>query len=90
MEDGACEIVLEGADRGTATEKPVPPGPLAFARSLPRHKAIQREVLIAYLMNGPISRWTTAIRCARLFLAIMEWLRLMADAYQAVGEPFLG
>src|SRR5216683_4889881 len=52
MEDGACEIVLEGADRGTATEKPVPPGPLAFARSLPRHKAIQREVLIAYLMNG--------------------------------------
>jgi DMSO/TMAO reductase YedYZ molybdopterin-dependent catalytic subunit len=52
MDDGAREIVLEGADRGTPREKPVPPGPIAFARSLPRDKAIQREVLIAYQMNG--------------------------------------
>jgi len=25
MEEDACEVVLEGADRGTPTEKPVPP-----------------------------------------------------------------
>src|ERR1700716_3098638 len=52
LEEDACEIVLEGADRGTPTEPPVPPGPISYARSLPRDKAIQREVLIAYQMNG--------------------------------------
>src|SRR5437899_447514 len=52
LEEDACEIVLEGADRGTPTEPPVPPGPVSYARSLPRDKAIQREVLIAYQMNG--------------------------------------
>src|SRR5438552_4829381 len=52
LEEDACEIVLEGADRGTPTEEPVPPGPVSYARSLPRDKAIQREVLIAYRMNG--------------------------------------
>src|SRR2546429_1063139 len=34
IEDAACEVVLEGADRGTPTEKPIPPGPIAYARSL--------------------------------------------------------
>jgi len=33
-----------------------PPGPISYARSLPRDKAIQREVLIAYQMNGRDSR----------------------------------
>jgi DMSO/TMAO reductase YedYZ molybdopterin-dependent catalytic subunit len=31
--DDGCEIVLEGADRGTPKEKPVPPGPISFART---------------------------------------------------------
>src|ERR1700688_3467244 len=52
MEEDACEIVLEGADQGTPDVKPIPPGPISYARSLPRDKAIQREVLIAYQMNG--------------------------------------
>ena len=52
LEEDACEIVLEGADRGTPKEKPIPPGPISYARSLPRDKAMQREVLIAYQMNG--------------------------------------
>jgi DMSO/TMAO reductase YedYZ molybdopterin-dependent catalytic subunit len=52
MEEDALEIVLEGADRETPKEKPIPPGTIAYARSLPREKAIQREVLIAYQMNG--------------------------------------
>src|SRR6202158_1953293 len=46
MEEDACEIVLEGANRGTPKEKPSPPGPISYARSLPRNKATQREVLI--------------------------------------------
>jgi DMSO/TMAO reductase YedYZ molybdopterin-dependent catalytic subunit len=52
LAEDACEIVLEGADRGTPKEEPIPPKPISYAWSLPRAKAIQREVLIAYRMNG--------------------------------------
>src|SRR6202008_2950311 len=52
LEEYAREIVLEGADRGTPKEPPVPPGPVSYARSLPREKAMEPEVLIAYQMNG--------------------------------------
>src|SRR5438128_6871177 len=52
MDQDACEIVLEGADQGTPAEEPVPPDPISYARSLPRDKAMQPEVLIAYQMNG--------------------------------------
>ena len=47
LEEDACDIVLEGADSGTPKEEPVPPGPIWYARSLPREKALQQEVLIA-------------------------------------------
>src|SRR2546427_5283965 len=40
LADAACEIVLEGADRGAPAEPPVPPGPISYARRLPRDKAI--------------------------------------------------
>jgi DMSO/TMAO reductase YedYZ molybdopterin-dependent catalytic subunit len=46
MEEDASEIVLEGADQGTPNIEPKPPGQIAYARSLSRDKAIQREVLI--------------------------------------------
>jgi DMSO/TMAO reductase YedYZ molybdopterin-dependent catalytic subunit len=75
MGEGACEIVLEGADRGTPKEQAAPPGPISYARSLPRDKAIQREVLIAYQMNGRDLPLDHGYRCARLSLVIMEWLR---------------
>jgi DMSO/TMAO reductase YedYZ molybdopterin-dependent catalytic subunit len=52
LEDDACEVVLEGADRGMAVEEPKPPGPISYARGVPREKAVQPEVLIAYQMNG--------------------------------------
>ena len=52
LENDACEVVLEGADRGTPTEEPIPPDPISYARSVPRKKAVQPEVLIAYQMNG--------------------------------------
>jgi DMSO/TMAO reductase YedYZ molybdopterin-dependent catalytic subunit len=48
----ACEVVFEGADRGTPKEKPIPPGPISYARSLPLAKAVRPEVLVAYQMNG--------------------------------------
>lgn len=52
LHQNVCEIVLEGADRGTPVEPPVPPGVISYCRSLPRKKATQPEVLIAYQMNG--------------------------------------
>src|ERR1700676_903949 len=33
LEEDACEIVLEGADRGTPKEEPVPPGTASYPRS---------------------------------------------------------
>ena len=36
LAEDACEIVLEGADRGTPKEAPVPPNPISYTWSLPR------------------------------------------------------
>jgi DMSO/TMAO reductase YedYZ molybdopterin-dependent catalytic subunit len=47
----ACEVVLEGADRGAAPEKPAPPGTIPYSRSVSLDKALD-DVLIAYAMNG--------------------------------------
>jgi len=87
----ACEIVLEGADRGTPKEEPIPPAPILYARSLPRGKAMQPEVLIAYQMNGrdlsqdhgfPVR----AIVPGHYGMASVKWLTRI----QAVREPFHG
>jgi len=43
MENDACEIVLEGADQGSPKEKPVPPGTISYARSLPRDKQFSEK-----------------------------------------------
>lgn len=50
LSDDVCELVLVGADRGVPTEEPKPAGPIAYARSIPL--ALQRDVLLAYAMNG--------------------------------------
>jgi DMSO/TMAO reductase YedYZ molybdopterin-dependent catalytic subunit len=91
VEEDACEIVLEGADRGTPKEEPVPPGPISYARSLPRDKAIRREVLIAYRMNGrdlsPDHGYPVrAIVPGHYGMASVKWLTRI----QAVREPFHG
>ncbi|WMT77471.1 sulfite oxidase [Bradyrhizobium sp. Ash2021] len=52
LADEVCELVLEGADRGVPKEEPKPPGPISYARSIPRTKAMESDVLIAYQMNG--------------------------------------
>src|SRR5260370_12441614 len=91
LEDDACEVVLEGADRGTPTEEPIPPGPISYARSMPREKAVQPEVLIAYQMNGrDLSRNhgypVRAIVPGHYGMASVKWLTRI----QAVREPFQG
>jgi DMSO/TMAO reductase YedYZ molybdopterin-dependent catalytic subunit len=91
LQEDVCEIVLEGADRGTPKEEPVPPEPISYAWSLPRAKAIQPEVLIAYQMNGrdlspdhgfPVR----AIVPGHYGMASVKWL----TGIQAVREPFHG
>jgi DMSO/TMAO reductase YedYZ molybdopterin-dependent catalytic subunit len=91
LSEDACEIVLEGADRGTPKEEPVPPHPISYVWSLPRAKAIQPEVLIAYQMNGrdlspdhgfPVR----AIVPGHYGMASVKWLTHI----QAVREPFHG
>jgi DMSO/TMAO reductase YedYZ molybdopterin-dependent catalytic subunit len=91
LEEDACEIVLEGADRGTPKEPPVPPNPISYARGLERDKAMRREVLIAYQMNGrdlpqdhgyPVR----AIVPGHYGMASVKWLTRI----RAVREPFRG
>jgi DMSO/TMAO reductase YedYZ molybdopterin-dependent catalytic subunit len=91
LAEDACEIVLEGADHGTPKEEPAPPDPISYVWSLPRAKAIQPEVLIAYQMNGhdltpdhgfPVR----AIVPGHYGMASVKWLTRI----QAVREPFRG
>jgi DMSO/TMAO reductase YedYZ molybdopterin-dependent catalytic subunit len=91
LEDDACEVVLEGADRGMAVEEPKPPVPISYARSVSREKAVQPEVLIAYQMNGrDLSRDhgypVRAIVPGHYGMASVKWLTRI----QAVREPFQG
>jgi DMSO/TMAO reductase YedYZ molybdopterin-dependent catalytic subunit len=91
LQEDACEIVLEGADRGTPKGEPLPPDPISYAWGLPRAKAIQPEVLIAYQMNGrdlspdhgfPVR----AIVPGHYGMASVKWL----TGIRAVREPFHG
>src|SRR6202048_4327835 len=91
LAEDACEIVIEGADRGTPREEPVPPEPISYTWSLPRAKAIQPEVLIAYQMNGrDLSRDhgfpVRAIVPGHYGMASVKWL----TGIRAVREPFHG
>jgi DMSO/TMAO reductase YedYZ molybdopterin-dependent catalytic subunit len=52
LADEVCELVLEGADRGVPKEEPKPPDAISYARSIPRNRALEPDVLIAYSMNG--------------------------------------
>src|SRR5258708_7574960 len=52
LADEVCELVLEGADRGVPKEEPKPPGPISYARGIPRVPTMQPDVLLAYAMNG--------------------------------------
>jgi DMSO/TMAO reductase YedYZ molybdopterin-dependent catalytic subunit len=91
LQEDACEILFEGADRGMPKEEPLPPDPISYAWSLSRAKAIQPEVLIAYQMNGrdlspdhgfPVR----AIVPGHYGMASVKWL----TGIRAVREPFHG
>jgi DMSO/TMAO reductase YedYZ molybdopterin-dependent catalytic subunit len=91
LQDEACEIVLEGADRGVPTEPPVPPGSIAYARSLHRDKALQPDVVIAFQMNGrDLTRDhgypVRAIVPGHYGMASVKWLTNI----EAVCRPFAG
>jgi DMSO/TMAO reductase YedYZ molybdopterin-dependent catalytic subunit len=91
LDEDACEIVLEGSDRGTPAEPPIPPDPISYSRSLPRAKALQREVLIAYQMNGrdlPLDHGypVRAVVPGHYGMASVKWLTHI----HAVREPFRG
>jgi DMSO/TMAO reductase YedYZ molybdopterin-dependent catalytic subunit len=91
LAEDACEIVLEGADSGMPKEEPLPPRPISYVWSLPRAKAMQPEVLIAYQMNGrdlprdhgfPVR----AIVPGHYGMASVKWLTRI----EAVRDPFRG
>jgi DMSO/TMAO reductase YedYZ molybdopterin-dependent catalytic subunit len=91
LADDACEVVLEGADRGVPAELPIPPGTISYARSIPRDKAVGPGVLIAYEMNGqdlPVNHGypVRAIVPGHFGMASVKWLTNI----QAVREPFQG
>src|ERR1700694_4119169 len=91
MDDSVCEVVREGADHGIPAEQPIPPGPISYVRSLPRHKATQPEGLIAYQMNGrDLSKDhghpVRAIVPGHYGMASVKWL----TSIRAVREPFHG
>jgi DMSO/TMAO reductase YedYZ molybdopterin-dependent catalytic subunit len=52
VQNGAVEVVLEGADSGEPKDPPKRTGPIRFARSLPMAKATHPDVLVAHQMNG--------------------------------------
>src|SRR3979490_1544901 len=91
LQEDACEIVLDGADRGTPKEEPVPPEPISYAWSLARAKALSQEVLVAYQMNGrdlprdhgfPVR----AVVPGHYGMGSVKWL----TGIRAVCEPFHG
>src|SRR5262245_5950957 len=90
VKDGAVEVILEGADRGTVATPPSP-GPIAFARSIPLKKALQPEVLLAYQMNDaeltPAHGWPLrAVIGGWYGMASVKWLTRVIVA----DRPFEG
>jgi DMSO/TMAO reductase YedYZ molybdopterin-dependent catalytic subunit len=91
LANDVCEIVLEGADRGLPKEEPKPPGPISYARSIPRARAMEPDVLIAYQMNGqdltPDHGYPLrAIVPGYYGMSSVKWLTNIA----AVTRPFQG
>ena len=84
-----AEIVLEGADKGTPKEKPIPAEEIRYARSVEKSRA--DDVLIAWAMNGEdLTRDhgfpLRAIVPGYYGMASVKWL---VDV-RAVREPFAG
>ena len=91
LREDACEIVLEGADRGRPNEPTAPAEPISFSRSISRAKALEGDVLIVYEMNGrelPLHHGypVRAIVPGHFGMASVKWLTRI----EAVRTPFRG
>jgi DMSO/TMAO reductase YedYZ molybdopterin-dependent catalytic subunit len=91
VQDGAVEVLLEGADRGEPGTDPRPPGAVAFTRSLPLDKAQKPEVLLAWAMNGkelPAAHGfpLRAVVGGWYGMASVKWLTRLV----VLRQPFLG
>src|SRR5882762_2751892 len=89
----ACDVVLEGADRGQPAEPPRPPEPISFSRSVPLDKALD-DVLVAYVMNGvdlPLDHGfpVRAIVPGHYGMASVKWLthvRVLEEQFQGYWQ----
>jgi len=91
LADEACELVLEGADRGVPKEEPKPPGTISYARSITTKRALETDVLIAHSMNGqdltPDHGYPLrAIVPGHYGMASVKWLTDIV----AITQPFQG
>lgn len=89
LQQGACEIVLQGADRGRPEQKPLPEGEIPYARSVSIEKV--DDVLLAYEMNGaPLSEEhgfpLRAVVAGHYAMASVKWL----TGVRVVTTPFYG
>jgi DMSO/TMAO reductase YedYZ molybdopterin-dependent catalytic subunit len=89
IRENAVELIFEGAGSGKAKEKPIPPGEIVYARSIPITKA--HDVLLAYQMNGedlPVDHGfpLRAIVPGYFGMASVKWL----TSIRAVSAPFQG
>jgi DMSO/TMAO reductase YedYZ molybdopterin-dependent catalytic subunit len=89
--DAACELVLAGADRGMPKEEPRPPADIRYARSLPRGRALESDVLLAWAMNGEDltvehGHPLRAVVPGHYGMASVKWLTEIV----AVTQPFQG
>ena len=80
LKPDAVEVVLEGADSGEIKKEPVSPGKINYARSLPIRKALSRDVILAYQMNGqsltPAHGYPLrAVVCGWYGMASVKWLK---------------
>jgi DMSO/TMAO reductase YedYZ molybdopterin-dependent catalytic subunit len=88
IDPGAVEVLFEGADRGS---EPDHPEPMAFARSLPLAKALDRDTLLVQRMNGELLSSNHGFPL-RLFVpgwygvASVKWLRRI----EVLDRPFRG
>ena len=86
----ACEVVFEGADRGSHRSSS---SEVAFARSIPLERALVGDVLLAWEMNGePIpDRHGAPLRVivpGSYAVASVKWLRRITVLEQSFRGPF--
>jgi DMSO/TMAO reductase YedYZ molybdopterin-dependent catalytic subunit len=88
IQPGSVEVLFQGADRGSEADHPEV---MAFARSLPMSKALDRDTLLVTRMNGELLTHNHGAP-VRLFVpgwygvASVKWL----ERIEVVNQPFHG